>query len=165
MYTKNSRVGTATNIKMMMSCIPIVVNAELASVPHVVLAGVCKMRMWMLNPKLPCKKHLCGEHFEIHLHRHNFVKQHSIKGRLYPVVQIEPESMKARHDALALEMVRRGYKHNSPYEMPDLSHLAPNERYARVDLETSYEDLISRCEECRQRAEEMNDERRASLFE
>lgn len=106
------------------------------------------MRMWMIPPKLLCKKHLLGEHGEIHKHRHNFVKQHKITKRIFPVVQIEPSSMKQRHDELADEMIRRGYNHESPYEQPDLSHLWEGERNAKVDRNISISDLINRCPQC-----------------
>jgi len=102
----------------------------------------------MIDPELLCRKHLLGEHGELHKHRHNFVKQHSISGRIFPIVQIEPESMKARHDELVREMLRRGCNHNSPYEQPDLSYLPGDERYARVDLEESLMDLVERCGDC-----------------
>lgn len=111
------------------------------------------MRMWMLSPKYLCKKHLMGEHFEIHLHRHNFIKRHSISGRIFPIVLIEPASMQSRHDALASEMLARGYNHNSPYEQPNISHLPAEERDARVNVEYNRLDLISRCDECRKRIE------------
>ena len=107
--------------------------------------------MWGINPKLLCRQHLLGEHNEIHKHRHNFVKKHSIAKRISPVVQIEPENMKARHDALVVEMIARGYNHNSPYEQPDLSHLKPEERYAKINLSTSVSDLMQRCPECAKR--------------
>lgn len=107
--------------------------------------------MWCINPKLLCKNHLLGEHGEIHKHRHNFVKKHKISNRITPVVQIEPESMEKRHAELAAEMVERGYNHSSPYEQPDLSYLNDNERYAKVDLNVSYSDLINRCPECAKR--------------
>lgn len=107
------------------------------------------MRMWMIDPKLLCQKHLLGEHGEIHKHKHNFEKKHSIKGRISPVVLIEPESMKTRHDELAKEMLRRGYKHQSPYIQPDLSYLADAERFAKVDMGYNLKDLYNRCEECK----------------
>jgi hypothetical protein len=100
--------------------------------------------MWMLNPRYMCQKHIVGEHGEIHKHRHNFVKKHSISGRINPVVQIEPLAMKKRHDELAKHM-----NHKSPYELPDLSHLPKAELNAKVDLEQSHIDLISRCEDFR----------------
>lgn len=106
------------------------------------------MRMWMIDPKLLCRKHLLGEHGEIHKHRHNFVKQHSITNRISPVVQIEPASMEKRHDELAKEMLRRGYNHQSPFEQPDISYLPKHEREAKVNLEKSFEDLKTRCPEC-----------------
>lgn len=106
------------------------------------------MRMWGINPKFLCKKHLLGEHGEIHKHRHNFVKQHKISKRISPIVQIAPEQMEVRHNELAVEMVRRGYNHQSPYEQPDLSYLKNEERYAEIDIDISIRDLTLRCEDC-----------------
>ena len=111
------------------------------------------MRMWMLDPKVLCKKHLLGEHVEIHKHRHNFVKKHSIAGRINPVVQIEPLSMETRHNSLVEEMLNRGYKHNSPYTLPDLSHLPEEVRNIKVNKEYNIKDLTKRCIECRERYE------------
>ncbi len=109
------------------------------------------MRMWMIDPKLLCQKHLFGEHYEIHLHKHNFVKHHSISGRISPIVLIEPQNMKIRHDELVEEMLRRGYNHNSPYELPDLSYLPDNQRCAKADAGYNIADLFDRCSECYQR--------------
>lgn len=106
------------------------------------------MRMWGIDPNLLCKQHLLGEHGEIHKHRHNFVKKHKITKRISPIVQIEPENMQKRHNELALEMLKRGYNHNSPYEQPDISYLIPEERYAKIDINISISDLINRCPEC-----------------
>jgi hypothetical protein len=104
--------------------------------------------MWMVDPKVLCNKHLLGEHGEIHKHRHNFVKQHSIAKRISPVVQIEPQSMETRHDALAQEMLRRGMNHQSPFEQPDISYLPVFEQLAVVDVQNSLRDLSARCPEC-----------------
>lgn len=104
--------------------------------------------MWGIDPSLLCKNHLLGEHGEIHKHRHNFVKKHKITNRISPVVQIEPENMQKRHDELALEMLKRGYNHKSPYEQPDISYLCYEERYAKIDNNISIIDLIDRCTEC-----------------
>ena len=102
--------------------------------------------MWMINPKILCRKHLLGEHGEIHKFRHNFVKKHKMYGR---IGQIEPKSMQKRHDELAIEMAKRGYNHKSPYIQPDISHLPK----MIVDQEESLVDLITRCNECRRRYE------------
>lgn len=115
------------------------------------------MRMWMINPEQLCDTHLLGEHFEIHKHRHNFVKKHSISGRISPIVQIEPNSMKTRHDILTIEMEKRfNKKYNSPYEQPDLSYLKDNERNAVVNIDISINDLINRCPKCKERILSMN---------
>lgn len=106
------------------------------------------MRMWMVDPALLCDRHLLGEHGELHKHRHVFVERRSIAGRVGSDVQIEPESMKSRHDALADEMLRRGMRHESPYEMPDLSYLPKEHREARVDRREAMAMLARRCRTC-----------------
>ena len=106
------------------------------------------MRMWMIDPGILCKKHLLGEHGEIHKHRHCFEKQYSIVVRITPVVQIEPESMERRHDEIVKEMLRRGYKHNSPYCQPNLNYLSDECRYAKVNTGISLRDILLRCPKC-----------------
>ena len=101
----------------------------------------------MVDPALLCKKHLLGEHGELHKFHHNFVKQHKMTKRCL-LRQIEPMSMKERHDALATEMLRRGYTHASPYEQPDISYLSLSEQLTTVDIARSVEDLKNRCAVC-----------------
>jgi len=101
------------------------------------------MRMWMVDPKIMCKNHLLGEHNEIHKHRHSFVKKYNLSGRKG---QIEPASMKARHDELAKEMLLRGWNHNSEYSQPDTSHLPKD---FIVDVKESLKLLINRCPKCK----------------
>lgn len=103
--------------------------------------------MWMVDPRLMCIQHIIGEHGEIHKHRHNFVKRHSITGRITPVVQIEPLTMKKRHDELA----RFLKNHHSSYSLPDLSYLPENEVNAKVDVQASLKDLHARCSKCREK--------------
>jgi len=98
------------------------------------------MRMWMVDPKLMCKQHLVGEHGEIHKHRHNFVKGHSIAGRRG---QIEPTAMQKRHDELAAFLCN----HKSPYKQPDLSGY--NLDGFVVDVQESLAELSRRCSKCR----------------
>lgn len=104
------------------------------------------MRMHMTPPWLMCMNHKNGEHGELHKHRPSFVKQHSISGRVMPGdVQIEPLSMKARHDELAPYFPN----HASPYEMPDLSYLPKHEREAKVDRAKAFRNLYENCPDCR----------------
>lgn len=101
------------------------------------------MRMWMIDPKLLCRKHLLGEHGEIHKHKHNFEKKHNMTGR---IGQIFPSKMKSRHDKLVKEMRRRGYSHESPYEMPDISYLP---KFPKPNISLNLKDLHNRCGECK----------------
>lgn len=105
----------------------------------------------MCDPKFLCKHHLLGEHVEIHKHRHIFVKGYSIEGRRG---QIEPASMKTRHDELVIEMLRRGINHSSPYEQPDLSNYDLSGHV--VNRESAMADLFTRCWECKQAYEQLN---------
>lgn len=111
------------------------------------------MRMWMLPPACLCKKHLGGEYSEIFKHKHNFVKRHSMTGRVKPVVLIEPESMADRVEELREEALKRGYNYKAQYEQPDLSYLSNEIRFAKVDLKKSIEDLSGRCPDCKNRIE------------
>jgi hypothetical protein len=101
----------------------------------------------MINSKILCNRHLCGEHGELHKFRHNFVKGHKIGGRKG---QIEPVSMASRHDELEAEMKSRGMNAKSPYEQPDLSKY-DLEGFI-VDKEAALADLVGRCPECKKRA-------------
>ena len=112
------------------------------------------MRMWMIDPKLLCRKHLLGEHSEIHKHKHNFLKGHSIKGRIYPITQIEPLSMQYRHEQLSQEMLLRKYNHQSPFEQPSLEKYTPEDINVKVDKNIALKDLSERCSECRKRIHE-----------
>jgi hypothetical protein len=100
-----------------------------------------------------CLQHLLGNHGELHKHRHVFVRQHSITGRLG---QIEPLAMQTWHDALARELLRRGYRHESPYTLPPLDYLPLKDRLGRVDRETALENLTRRCAACRERIFRLN---------
>ncbi len=108
--------------------------------------------MWMCNPEVLCNQHLLGEHSEIHKHRHNFVKLHSIEGRRG---QIEPEAMQARHDELVDEMLRRGMNHKSPYKQPDLR--AYDLRGHVVDRDLALQDLLARCQKCKENYDRLHD--------
>ncbi len=107
------------------------------------------MRMWMIPSECLCRRHLLGEHNEIHKHRHIFEKKYSIKGRINPVVQISPYKMEDRHNELVEEMLKRGYNHKSDYRLPNLEYLREEERYAKVDIVKSIDDLYERCNECK----------------
>lgn len=110
------------------------------------------MRMWMIDPVLLCKKHLIGEHGELHKFLPSFRKGHKVDGRFSPIVQIQFKGYLERHDALAQEMLNRGYNHKSPLvDIPDFARIYPAFIDRMVEPDTSIADLMMRCENCNQR--------------
>ena len=109
------------------------------------------MRMWMIKPEKLCRKHLLGEHGELHKFLPSFRKKFKVTNRVTPVVQIELSSYKKRHDELAVEMTRRGMNHQSPIDdLPDFSYLPTAHYEAKVDINNSIKDLKHRCIECKE---------------
>jgi len=116
------------------------------------------MRMWMINPKLMCLKHILGEHAQIHRYYNPFSRHYNIDKRIQPIVMIEPQNMKKRHDRLEEELNRRretgevkGLKKTSPYILPDLSYLPQAQREAKMDKFMSMQALMERCPVCKER--------------
>lgn len=103
------------------------------------------MRMWMVRPEIMCRQHLLGEHVECHMLVGSLRSGRSVQGFLERNL-IQPQSVQARHDDLALEMLRRGYKHKSPLEQPKAAPIGA------VSVESSEAEIFSRCEACRLRA-------------
>lgn len=75
------------------------------------------MRVWDIHPKHLCRKHLLGEHRELH-GLWNILIKHKGKGGY----SRHPETLRwvgkskalyLRHEALVKEMMRRGYNHHS----------------------------------------------------
>lgn len=103
------------------------------------------MRMWKVDPRLLCNKHLLGEHVEMHMFAGHFDRGRRLGG--YSEL-CEPELIVSRHDMLAVELRHRGFNHNSPmnfsYEGGETGH---------VDTDRSLNDLKIRCADCRRRIE------------
>jgi len=107
------------------------------------------MRMWMVNPKLMCRKHLLGEHCECHMFLGSILKKKSVAGYIRNNL-FEPTSLKLRHDALASEMQARRYNHKTPldFSLEILNYLEPDQMVHRIDQENSFRDLTHRCNVC-----------------
>lgn len=101
------------------------------------------MRMWMVSPDKMCRKHLLGEHVELHMLVGSLNRNKSIQGFLDKGL-LEPQNIQQRHDVLVQEMKNRGYKHNSP--LPDFH----TDIVGEVSVEKSESDLKERCEVCRE---------------
>lgn len=103
------------------------------------------MRMWKVDPRKMCRKHLLGEHVEMHMAVGSINKGIAIHPDMAEVHHIQ-----TRHDQLAEEMVRRGYKHKSPLPKFEVY------KWGKVDSHANWNELKNRCEECRQNATTTN---------
>ncbi len=104
----------------------------------------------MVDPTKMCQKHLCGEHVEIHMLLSNLRKNKSIDGYLKNGL-LELSSMLNRHNALAKEMINRGYNHHSPLELDetDISQIKNHYGFGyKVNTLNSITDLSIRCSKC-----------------
>lgn len=110
--------------------------------------------MWMIEPKLLCNQHLLGEHKEIHQLIGSLRNGKSIRGYVQNgLVDVNAAFM--RHFHLACEMVERGMNHHSSISAQDARMMGHFCRVSKdcgsVDVNKSYDDLKSRCAECKRR--------------
>jgi hypothetical protein len=112
------------------------------------------MRMWMVDPTTMCRKHLLGEHVETHMILGSLRAGIRLDGYVRNNL-LELQSLKKRHDELAVEMVRRGYNHQSPLDWKEKgidSVVQTDEvKNSKVDRSLALEDLHARCSECRKK--------------
>lgn len=100
------------------------------------------MRMWGIDPKLLCDRHLRGEHNEMHMFEGTIKKKINISGYVRDKL-IDTRQLQVRHDILAAEMLRRGGNHRSNMEYTDVLNLG------EVDVMNSLKELAYRCPDCR----------------
>ena len=100
--------------------------------------------MWMIDPKMLCKKHLLGEHVELHMFVGTINKNKKLDGYKKNGL-VEVHNIKLRHRELAAEMIARGMNHQSP--LVDFKEFT----FGVVDVDNSYNELIKRCNGCRNR--------------
>ena len=99
------------------------------------------MRMWNINPMILCRKHLLGEHLEMHMFIGTIKKGISIKGYINKGL-VEVHNIINRHDILVEEMLKRNMNHKSPIEIIELW----TEGY--VNIKENEKDLFKRCRDC-----------------
>ncbi len=100
------------------------------------------MRMWMVRPSLLCRKHLLGEHLELHMLVGAIKQRKSLQGFLDGGL-VEPQSIRRRHAELVREMRARGYHHKSPLVRYSSRQLG------RISITGNMRELRKRCSECR----------------
>lgn len=107
--------------------------------------------MWMVNPQLLCRRHLLGEHVELHMLAGTLLRGKRLDGFVAKGL-LQPASMDDRHNALTAEMLQRGYKHRSPLDRGALAEALAGYpehiRAAKVDVEQAHRDLVARCPDC-----------------
>lgn len=108
------------------------------------------MRMWMVETRLLCRKHLLGEHYEIHKLVGHLGKGKSVLGWVKGNC-LELRSIQSRHDALVEEMTRRGFLHKSPLLPVRLERVPLHLTSVKVNVGESLRDLVGRCPDCRAR--------------
>ena len=120
------------------------------------------MRMWLVDPKLLCSKHLGGEHVECHMFLGTIRKRKSVIGYLKNGL-FSPQVLKERHDKLAVELVLRKelrekldtVVHASPLVLTktDEEYLEYVITLPRKEIypNESLEELKRRCSACRER--------------
>ena len=113
------------------------------------LRGRFKMRMWMIPVACLCGVHLRAEHYEIHKAAGNLRRSGRWATALVRKGFLEPQNFVTRHDGIAEEMLRRGYRHLSPLEFSGIAF-----EDGAVDEARSYRDLAGRCPGCRKRIQE-----------
>jgi hypothetical protein len=109
------------------------------------------MRMWNIDPKLMCNKHILGEHLEMHMFIGSINKGKSITGFIETGL-VEVGNIKIRHDELVSEMESRGVKHRT--RIIDVN-LNPQ---GKVNSVMNKKILSDRCSNCKKRIDEEGDE-------
>lgn len=115
------------------------------------------MRMWLVDPETMCKKHLLGEHLEMHMYVGALRRRTSVKGYLDNNL-LELPTLYYRHEELVEELLRRGYKHSSPMDPDEVDVLIQRlpEAYLEVEMdrEAAARELYRRCPDCKVKYEE-----------
>lgn len=113
------------------------------------------MRLWMVDPKIMCKRHLLGEHVESHMFLGHMKKEKSIAGFIKH--NCYDSRLFKRHEQLKKEMLSRGYRHDSEMDEQEVFGIVDEYPQAKVNRKKSLADLIERCEHCRKRYEEVEE--------
>lgn len=110
------------------------------------------MRMWMVDTKILCRKHLMGEHVETHMMIGSIIRGNKIDGFIENDL-IQPRDILNRHNLLAKEMISRGYNHKSDIKEEDfnlaISKLSNEYINHMINKDKSLMDLITRCTLCK----------------
>jgi len=99
----------------------------------------------MVDAGKMCRKHLLGEHVELHMLAGCLNNGKNIKGFVEKGF-VDPSLLRHRHEELVAEMQRRGYNHCSP-----VGKLPQTLQKGHIDPATNRVERCRRCRECRER--------------
>ena len=105
----------------------------------------------MVDSRILCRKHLCGEHVETHMFLGHMKIGKGVDGYITNNC-LQMCDLYKRHEELSLEMESRGYNHNSPMDVSECNLAIdkyPNDKDCKVNSKKSLVDLLDRCMECR----------------
>ena len=105
------------------------------------------MRMWNVDTRLMCDRHLLGEHVEMHMFVGCIRKRMSLDGYLNNSL-VRIDKIRERHDELVREFERRGFSHKSPIGRFDYSYL---NSVGSIDADKNLKDLKNRCPDCKRK--------------
>jgi len=100
------------------------------------------MRIWDVSPSCLCRQHLLGEHRELHA-LWTILTEDKTGYRKHPETQRWEGKLAAlyrRHEAQVEEMIRRGYRHQSPLDAARATGLGEQTDY--VDSPATQLDLL-----------------------
>jgi ribosomal protein L44E len=95
----------------------------------------------MVNPRLMCRKHLLGEHVELHMFVGCLLRKKTLTG-FFQKGLLEVHSIRSRHQSLVKEIRRRGMQHNSPLQK------FRSYKMGKINRKQSKQELASRCRDC-----------------
>jgi hypothetical protein len=106
----------------------------------------------MVEPSSMCRKHLLGEHVELHMMVASLRKKRKLDG-FFRTNCIEIKSIESRHNKIVVELHRRGYNHKTDLLCgeQDYSYLPLEQQEYKIDVNKSLSDLTTRCTECMER--------------
>ena len=110
------------------------------------------MRMYMVDPKILCQKHLLAEHLSVHAFVSLINQGNSLLGYIEHNL-LEVSSLYIRHGELSEEMIHRDLNHQSP--LKPITNRKNKDAYYHytVDQSQSFNDLMNTCNRCRERYE------------
>ena len=99
------------------------------------------MRMWKVDPKLMCNRHLFGEHLDMHMFVGMIKSGREIK-EFIDDGSIETGNIEFRHKELVKEIKARGFEHETSLSC----NFDPS---GKIDPIKNIEELKSICSDCR----------------